>query len=140
MDYSTDRGKVYLLIGDTSAVVEQQIFQDDQIDALLSMNGSNVWLTAADACRAIAADAARCAIAYTLLGGDASVNRQQVPDKYLALAKTYTERSDKAPGFDIREIGNLITLDSGLDENEYDDTNSEQDYYTLLDYRSGRGA
>lgn len=52
-DPTTDAGKVRLLIADTDSA--NPIFQDAEIDAFLSMNGSSVKRAAAAALRTIAA-------------------------------------------------------------------------------------
>lgn len=54
VDYATDRGRVRLLITDVDAA--NPIFQDDQVDAFLSIEGSSVLRAAAMALDTIASN------------------------------------------------------------------------------------
>jgi hypothetical protein len=53
-DLTTDRGKTRLYAMDT--VSANAIFSDDEIDAFLSLNGSDIYLAAADALDIIASN------------------------------------------------------------------------------------
>ena len=55
IDYTLPLGKVRLLITDTSDVVADRLFNDDQLDAFLELGDGNVHRTAAQALRVIAA-------------------------------------------------------------------------------------
>ena len=58
-DVSTDRGKVRLLIGDTDeSNVNAQVFQDADVDALLTLENADVRLAAAQALDSMAASEA----------------------------------------------------------------------------------
>lgn len=49
-DVTTDRGKVRLLIGDTDdSNADAQVFADDEVDAFLSLEASDIRLAAAQA-------------------------------------------------------------------------------------------
>ena len=92
-DPTTIRGQVRLIITDTSAVVAEQIYQDNEIDAFLALNGQDVFLAAAQALDTIASSEVLVQKCITLmdlstngaavaqaLHAHAQVLRQQVAD------------------------------------------------------------
>jgi hypothetical protein len=54
IDYSLPLGKVRLLILDTASAPGDRLFSDDQLDALLDMNGQGIKRTAAQALLTVA--------------------------------------------------------------------------------------
>lgn len=92
----TDRGKVRLLIGDTdTSTSDNQIFEDSEIDAFLSLESSDVYQAAAAACRAIAGNTSRSAVAYRALQGAESIDKRDVPGHYRDLSDQYEERAKR---------------------------------------------
>lgn len=76
-DPSTDRGRVRLLIGDTSQYDEtNQLFNDDEIDAFLSIEGDAVLLAAARALYTMAAN--QVMVLKVITRGDISLNGASV--------------------------------------------------------------
>lgn len=105
-DVNTNRGKVRLLITDTDAA--NVIFQDNEIDAFLSMMGSNVLRAAALALFTIASKEALLLKVIKLL--ELQTDGAKLADSLRALAKEYQEKADLAeagePGgaFDYAEM------------------------------------
>lgn len=126
IDYTTSAGRVRMLIGDTGSVA---IVSDAEVTAALALNGSDVYGAAADLCRAIAASAAKSAIAYDVLGGELKVDRRAIPDKYLALADRYEARigaTDTSTGF----VDWSLRIDAtGKDDTEYEDGGDDAEYF-----------
>lgn len=103
-DTTTDRGRVRLLVGDTdTAVAANQIFDDDEIDAFLSIASNEVFSAAAQACRSIAANAGRSAIAWKANG--ASVDKKAIPTFFIELANRY--EAEAKQGTPSEEIDSL---------------------------------
>ena len=104
-DITTDRGKVRLIIGDTSTTA--CVFSDAEIDIFLSMNPDNINLAAADLLAAWAAK-------YTLLPeaekiGDYSYTNKVI-EKMNKLQNELREKDAKTPYFiwgemDLAAIG-----------------------------------
>lgn len=91
-DVTTNRGKVRLLITDRDAANE--IFNDNEIDAFLSMMGSNVFRAAAIALFQIAATEALLLKVIRLL--ELTTDGAKVADSLRALALEYQEKADLA--------------------------------------------
>lgn len=131
-DPTTSRGRVRLLVRDT--VEADAIFTDAEVDALLSLSGSDVWLAAASAYRALAGDAARVAVAYQILG-ELNIDRKTIADKMNAIADKLETRAGTEPGFHLQEVGWLFNA-AGIDESPKDEANADQDAYYDLNYKS----
>lgn len=88
----TDRDRIRLIIGDTLEVEQQ--FQDQEIDAMLTIWGS-ITATAIAACRALAAKYARQADKWV---GDLKILASQKSEAYLNLANELEEAGATAVG------------------------------------------
>lgn len=105
-DPTTDRGRVRLLIDDRDTVtVANQFFQDNEVDAFLSLEGQNVWFAASSALLQMAASEVMVQKRITLL--DLSTDGPGEAQALSALADRLRERgeqgaADEAP-FDIAE-------------------------------------
>lgn len=94
-DPTTDRGKVRLYIGDTidGTLNTDYFFSDASIDSLLEQNSDDIWLAAADGCRAQAARNAKNAFVLDL--ADAlKIDQKQISKVWLALAAKYEARAE----------------------------------------------
>lgn len=95
VDYTTSAGQVRLLItdpyvdGDTS---DAQVFTDDQVDAFLTMEGSNVYRAAAMALETIAVDQALVLKVIRTL--DVQTDGAKVADSLLKRAAALRQRAD----------------------------------------------
>jgi hypothetical protein len=118
---TTDRGRVRLLIRDVTneagpTIGTDYIFSDASIDALLDLNDNDVWLAAADGCRARAGEKTDGAIAVDLSG--LKVDLKKPPEYWLRLAQVYEKRS----GGDVVEYVDSYLHSvsfAGEDESEY---------------------
>lgn len=120
-DPATSRGRVRLLVSDTdAATAANQIFDDAEIDAFLSLENGEVYAAAAAACGSIAGSTARSAIAYRALGRDGlDIDRRSVPEHFRKLAESYRERATKgAPAEEIDSMDYRIGP-FGQDQSEY---------------------
>ena len=95
-DVTTDRGKVRLLITDRDAAHE--IFNDDEIDAFLSMMSNNVLRAAAVALFQIAANEVLLLKVIKLL--ELSTDGASAANALRQLAKEYQEKADLAEAGD----------------------------------------
>ena len=119
---STDRGRVRLLVGDTTTKTiqvqgEHYAFSDAEIDAFLDLNSDDVWAAAADACRTFAANEILGALRLSLSGF--TIDRSKVPEFWNNLADKYEA---KAKAGDITEFIDSFDhqiSDFGEDETEY---------------------
>lgn len=89
----SDRDRLRLLVGDTKA--ERPIFEDAELDDLLALE-TNLYATAALACRVMATDSAKRAVAMSAPGmtwGATEVSRRlmELADKYEAQAQSRTQ-------------------------------------------------
>lgn len=100
-DPTSDRGKVRLLVADTDqATPANQIFEDAEIDAFLSLASDEVFEAAALACESVAASTSRSAIAWRALGQH-RIDKRDVPEHYRELAKQYRESARSQPAEEI---------------------------------------
>lgn len=105
-DPTTDVGKVRMLIPDR--VEEHAIFSDEEIEAYLSMNSSNVRRAAAEALETIASDEVMTLKVLSTL--DLSTNGASTSDAILARAKILRSQADVSDlaedggGFDYAEM------------------------------------
>jgi len=106
-DVTTDRGKVRLLIGDKTAA--DYHFEDDEIDAFLTMASSSLLLAASYALESWAS-----AITDSLTSehiGDYSYTKKDADTK-MALAKKYREEDASTPSLTWAEMD--LTYGSGI--------------------------
>jgi len=92
IDYTLPLGMVRLLITDTSDVVEDRIFTDDQLDAFYTLTGENVNRTAAKALLVMAAS--EVLVSKKIRTQDLSTDGPAVSAELRALAKVLTETAD----------------------------------------------
>lgn len=103
LDYATDRGKVRLLITDVDST--QPLFDDDQVDAFLTIEGDSVPRAAALALDTIASNESLVQKVTRLV--DFQTNGPAVAADLRNHAKTLRERADElelADGFDWAEM------------------------------------
>lgn len=101
LDSTTDEGLLRILIEDRTSVVSPTIgtdyyFEDADLTAILDLNGSNLWDSAADACRSLAARFAKEAIILGLGKQDIYIDKKKKSEYYLGLAKSFAARSGGA--------------------------------------------
>ena len=117
-DPATSRGKVRLLVADTdTGTSANQIFTDAEIDAFLSLEGEEVYMAAAAACRSLAASTSKSAIAWRAL--DQSIDRSRIPQYYRELAMAYIERAQKGEPVEYVDTFDMQFDKFGKDESEY---------------------
>ena len=123
-DSASDEGRLRLLVYDvvpsgTSAIMGSNYhFEDADLMAFLDLNSDDLWASAADACRAMAAKYADEAISLGLGKGDIKIDKRDKSKFYIALARGYQNRS----GIDVNEYidsVNYYVTGTGLDETEY---------------------
>lgn len=125
IDYTLSPGRVRMLIGDTNEAAP--IMSDGEITAALALNGSDVYAAAADCCRAIAASAAKSAIAWSSLAGELSIDKTNVPKWYLKLAEEYQAKVGQNDTADYMIDWSLkVNRIDGKDDTEYSDTDDQQ--------------
>jgi hypothetical protein len=84
-----NRDKLRLIIGDTGA--DDYIFENEELDLFLSMEESDLYRSAAMACRSIATNRAKQAIAVRIMG-DVSIDKTKIPRFYFDLADKYEKK------------------------------------------------
>ena len=95
-DPTTARGRVRLLVSDTNDTDStKQVFTDAEVDAFLALEGQEVYMAAAAACRALAASTAKSALAYKAL--DLSIDKKDIPGHFRGLADDYANRARSEP-------------------------------------------
>ena len=92
---SSNKDRVRLLISDTTE--DTHIFEDEEINALLTMNSNILMATAAAACRIIAVDRAKQAIAYRLLADSVEIDKTKVAGYFIKLAERYDVMDENYP-------------------------------------------
>lgn len=95
-DVSTSTGKVRMLIPDRDE--QNVIFQDDEIQAFLSLNDSSVKRAAAEALETIASDQALTLKVISLM--DLSTNGASLATALMARAKQLRESADQTDAED----------------------------------------
>lgn len=116
LDTSTDEGKVRILIDDKDSTDYE--YEDDEITNILDLNSDDVWRTAADFCRSLAAKYAPEAFVLGLGKQDIWLDRKKKSEHYLALAKMYDQRS----GSEVVEFWDSVNYNVsgiGTDTSEY---------------------
>lgn len=107
---TTDRGKVRLLIDDRdTAVVANQFFQDDEVDAFLELNGGGVLRSAAMALEAMAASEVMVQKRITIL--DLSTDGPGEAAALRALADSYREQAEIGDGSAQFDWAEMVTND-----------------------------
>jgi hypothetical protein len=94
IDYTLPLGKVRLLITDTSDVVADRLFTDDQLDAFLAMANDSIPRTAAKALLVIATS--EVLLGKKIRTQDLSTDGPAVSAELRALAKQLLEEADAA--------------------------------------------
>ena len=87
-----------LKIGD---VDDTEIFTDEELQCFLDANDGNFPRAAADACQAIAAQAAL--LAKLEIIGNHTLDKRKIADYYLKLADQYRAVDDATPAYAIAE-------------------------------------
>lgn len=117
-DATTARGRVRLLLSDTdTAVANNQIFPDDEIDAFLAIENQEIYAAAAAGCESLSAMSARSAIRIKL-ERLLEIDRKEQPRHFRMLAEQYRKRSQAEPTEEIDSMEYIV--DSfGEDDSEY---------------------
>lgn len=114
-----NRDKLRLLIGDTSG--DSYIFENEELDLALSIEGSNVYQAAAMCCRSIATSRAKQAIAVKIMG-DISIDKTKIPGFFMDLADKFEKRTQSEPVVFTDSF--LVDIDNlGIDRSERKDDN-----------------
>ncbi len=111
-DITTDRGKVRLLIGDTVDAGHQ--FEDDEIDAFLTMAGGSILTAAGYALEAWAASITGGLTSERI--GDYAYTKKDAEQK-LNLAKEYKRQEAENPYLTWAEM-DLTTVPDGVEMGE----------------------
>ncbi len=99
---ATDAGRVRLLISDTGGAGEF-LFQDEEINEFLGMNGGTVLLAAAQALRTIAGNEVQTSKVIQFL--DLKTDGAKVAAALLAQADKLEAQADDDADFEIAELG-----------------------------------
>ena len=117
-DTTTSRGRVRLLIGDTNASdASKQIFDDDEIDAFLSLGDNEVYAASAPACRSLATAAAGSSLvmkAEKLL----ELDRRSVSAHFRLMVAEFEEKANAGPYEEIDSMAYSVDH-FGHDTSEY---------------------
>lgn len=101
-DLTTLVGQIRLMIGDTDIVpITDAVFTDEEITFFLTVNGNDLHLAAAAACRAWASKYGANADSEHI--GDYSYS-QSIIDKLLKMAANFTAISAGTPAMDIASL------------------------------------
>lgn len=103
------RDKVRLFVGDTNE--SRYMFEDEELDTLISEAGGSTYDAAALVCRVIATDRAKQAIFVTLPG--VSITKSQIPGIYEARAKAFEDMA--ARNADADSVSVYTETDTYLD-------------------------
>ena len=102
-DYRTPIGQMRAALGDTS--VDDPLFSDPDLQALIDLNEDNVFGAIADAFRRIATETA---LLYKVVRtDDLQVNGAQMAEPFLKSAEKYDKKAEK-----YEEAGGLSLIDS----------------------------
>lgn len=103
---TTTRGKVRLLVGDNQdgTQYDDYILSDDEIDVAIAQGGGDVDLSAAEACRMIAAFYMQGAPKINIDGSSFVVDRTKTPGYWFALAEKFDKRANSKPFSATQEI------------------------------------
>ena len=98
----TDRDKVRIMIRDTdTANPDRQLYQDEEIDAVLALQASDLNLSAAFLLDGIAANAALLAKLEKI--GDYTIDSKPMAGAVMKIAAHYRSLSEQAPAFGFAE-------------------------------------
>jgi hypothetical protein len=111
------RDFVRLMVSDTDST--NPIFQDEELDALLSRNSGDPRLAAADALDALANKYAMNAISYSVTGF--SMNRTAIAAQLRSQAKQLRDVAMSEP-FEFESITDNFIDVQGFDRSNYSDT------------------
>ncbi|HEB35874.1 hypothetical protein LCGC14_0725840 [marine sediment metagenome] len=118
-DPTTDVGVLRVLLEDTTQTSSvSAAFSNESLEALLDLNGDDIWFAAADGARALAAKFAKEAISVGLGREDIRIDKKKKAEYFLELAKSFSARS----GSDVVEYVdsfNVIVDSVGRDRSEY---------------------
>lgn len=111
IDYTTDAGRVRLLIPDTDEAA--LLFTDEQITAFLAMaRGTGTALVKRAAAAALAAVASSEALVSKVIKTqDVSTDGAKVSDALLARAATLRDQADADEDADVDDGGGLLVVD-----------------------------
>jgi len=115
-DASTSEGLLRTLVNDVTST--DYVFEDAELTAILDQNSDDLWASAADCCRSLAAKYAKEAIKLGLGKGDISLDKTKKAEYYMSLAKIFDSRS----GIDAVEYVDSMNYDIssiGTDKSEY---------------------
>jgi len=115
--WATGCDYVRYLIQDTDTA--NQIFQDEELDSLLTNNSSDPRLAAAEALEALASKYARGAIVYSVTGF--SMNRTHVVDALLTRAGRLRDAAAQVP-FEFESVLDYYVDEQGIDRSNYPTT------------------
>jgi len=116
LDSSSDTGRLRVLIYDIDST--SYIFEDAEIEGILEINSDDLWASAADLCRSLAAKYAAEAQIIGLGKEDIYLDKKIKSKYYLQMAAQYSARS----GLEVTEYIDSYNIgrDSmGNDETEY---------------------
>jgi len=113
---------VRLLVRDITTVSSptkgtDYVFDDAEIDELLSMNSDDIWAAAADACRSLASDEILGSIRINLSGF--TIDRSKVSDYWSNMADKYEKKSREGGLVEFVDSFDYQISQSGIDESEY---------------------
>jgi hypothetical protein len=100
IDYTTDIGKVRLLIKDNKP--DDPLFLDEEITAFLNLEGS-VRYAAAAACEALATEFAGAG-QVNIERGNLIIDRGKAAERFRMMAQTFREREQTIPYSDYQEL------------------------------------
>lgn len=84
---ASTRDQLRLHIGDTGQGVAKFAFHDEELDSILSLESSDLLMSAARACRILATDAAKRAVMLTVPG--VTITATEVSRRYMEMADTF---------------------------------------------------
>jgi len=117
---ASDRDRLRRLIGDTTSGAGNYIFEDGELDDILTEEGSDLNLAAASALRTLAVDRAKRAIYYQI-NMAISVSRTKQADFLIKLAEMFEQKSLGVP-FEFTSVLDYSTNLQGQDRSNYEDT------------------
>jgi len=117
LDTETDEGVVRVLVFDTTATSYD--FEDEYITNILDKNNADVWATAADLCRALAAKYTKNAININLGKYDIVVDTRKKAEFYMSLARQYAAKTDSSNIIEYIDHADYDVDIYGSDNSEY---------------------
>lgn len=113
------RDKLRLVIGDTTAA--SYVFEDEELDMFLGLENNDIYMTAAQAMRTIAVDAAKRAIFYRVTGFE--LDRRDPAKRLLEMANAFEKKALTTP-FEFESVLEHDISAQGIDRSIYSDTPS----------------